>query len=82
MTRLDKPDSLQRAAAPIWALRHAGYGVRPEHYATVGAALLHALSTGLGARFTDETKEAWAVTYSVISKMMLDSGAARGEQNA
>lgn len=78
---LDKPDLLRTPLAELGA-RHAGYGVRPEHYATVGAALLHALSTGLGARFTEETKEAWAVTYGVISKMMLDSGAARGEHNA
>jgi len=34
--------------------RHAGYHVKPEHYATVAAALLWTLEQGLGADFTPE----------------------------
>ena len=33
--------------------RHAAYGVRDEHYETVGAALLWTLEQGLGEAFTD-----------------------------
>ena len=43
--------------------RHAGYGVRPEHYDTVGAALLWTLEQGLGDAFTDDVRAAWAEAY-------------------
>jgi hemoglobin-like flavoprotein len=42
--------------------RHLIYGVRREHYATVGAALLWTLQTGLGDAFTSEVREAWTCT--------------------
>ncbi len=38
--------------------RHSSYGVRPEHYATVGAALLWTLQSGLGEAFTPEVRDA------------------------
>src|SRR5258708_35376429 len=34
------------------AKRHVAYGVRPEHYSLVGAALLWTLEQGLGDGFT------------------------------
>src|SRR5262249_28238363 len=40
--------------------RHVDYGVKHEHYDTVGAALLWTLEQGLGEDFTPEVKEAWA----------------------
>ena len=52
-------------------LRHVGYGVRPEHYDTVGAAFLWTLEQGLGAAFTDDVREAWTVIYGVIAKTMI-----------
>lgn len=48
--------------------RHASYGVKPEDYQRVGAALLWTLEQGLGSEFTDEVKEAWAAVYKVISQ--------------
>jgi len=51
--------------------RHAGYGVRPEHYATVGAALLATLAKGLGDAFTPPVKEAWTQVYGVMSEVMI-----------
>ena len=57
--------------------RHAGYGVEPEHYDTVGAALLWALEQGLGDAFTDQVKEAWTAAYLALSATMID--AARSE---
>ncbi len=50
--------------------RHLTYGVRQEHYATVGAALLWTLQTGLGDAFTSEVREAWTCAYMFLSSTM------------
>jgi len=59
--------------------RHVGYGVRDEHYDTVGEALLWTLEAGLGEAWTAEVKSAWAAAYTtvsgVMSKAARDSGA-------
>ena len=51
-------------------VRHNGYGVRPEHYATVGAALLWTLQQGLGAAFTPEVRAAWTAVYGLLADTM------------
>jgi hemoglobin-like flavoprotein len=53
--------------------RHAGYGVRNEHYATVGMALLWTLDQGLGDAFTPEVREAWAAVYGLVATTMKDA---------
>ena len=60
--------------------RHAGYGVKDEHYATVAAALLWALEQGLGPRFTPDVKDAWTAAYGLLAATM--QGAARDEARA
>jgi len=50
--------------------RHVGYGVRSEHYATVGSALLWTLDQGLGEKFTPEVHDAWAAAYGLLSQVM------------
>ncbi|MDF2465033.1 MAG: hemin receptor [Ramlibacter sp.] len=50
--------------------RHADYGVRTEHYATVGSALMWTLEHGLGDKFTPEVREAWAGAYQLLSEVM------------
>lgn len=50
--------------------RHAAYGVRPEHYYTVGAALLWTLQQGLGDSFTPAVREAWTAAYGVLANTM------------
>lgn len=55
------------------ARKHVGYGVQPEHYDTVGAALLWALGQGLGTAFTDEVKAAWASAYGTLAQVMKDA---------
>ena len=50
--------------------RHAGYGVRPEHFDTVGAALLWTLAQGLGPAFTPEVRDAWVAVYGVLAGTM------------
>jgi hemoglobin-like flavoprotein len=53
--------------------RHAGYGVRNEHYATVGMALLWTLEQGLGDSFTAEMREAWVAAYGLLGTTMKDA---------
>ena len=50
--------------------RHAAYGLRPGHYATVGEALLWTLEKGLGDRWTDEVCAAWTAAYGLIAGQM------------
>jgi len=50
--------------------RHVGYGVKKEHYDTVGTALLWTLEQGLGPAFTAEVREAWATVYGVLATTM------------
>ena len=69
--------SLDRIVPGIQALgaRHAGYGVRDEHYDVVGAALLWTLAQGLGAAFTDEVRDAWTAAYTLLANTMKDAAA-------
>jgi hemoglobin-like flavoprotein len=55
--------------------KHAGYGVRPEHYAVVGEALLWTLDKGLGDAFTLETEEAWTAAYTLLATVMQEAAA-------
>jgi hemoglobin-like flavoprotein len=50
--------------------RHAGYGVRDEHYASVGAALLWTLQRGLGPAWNADIAAAWTEVYDVLSGVM------------
>jgi len=53
--------------------QHADYGVRDEHYDTVGTALLSTLQQGTGVAFTPEVREAWIEVYGVISRTMKEA---------
>jgi hemoglobin-like flavoprotein len=53
-------------------VRHASYGVRDEHYATVGTALLWTLEKCLGGAFTAAAKAAWTNTYVALANAMMD----------
>ncbi len=53
--------------------RHVDYGVKDEHYDTVGGALLWTLEQGLGDDFTPECKAAWTETYTVLATTMKDA---------
>jgi hemoglobin-like flavoprotein len=54
--------------------RHAGYGVQPEHYATVGEALLWTLERGLGEDFARATQRAWTDAYGRLAWTMIAAG--------
>ena len=66
---LDSPQRLLPALHALGA-RHAGYGVREMHYATVGAALLQTLQQGLGDAFTPEVRAAWIAMYEIVAVEM------------
>ncbi|MDE0512579.1 MAG: globin family protein [Gammaproteobacteria bacterium] len=53
--------------------RHVDYGVKPEHYDTVGAALLWTLGQGLGDGFTSEVEAAWAEAYTTLAGVMKEA---------
>jgi hemoglobin-like flavoprotein len=74
-------DSILQAVRGL-GRRHAGYGVKAEHYAPVGAALLWTLDKGLGTAFTAEVHEAWAMAYTVLSKTMIEAAGEEQRQAA
>ncbi|PHV11884.1 globin family protein [Chitinimonas sp. BJB300] len=57
------------------AKRHAGYGVKPSHYQTVGAALIQTLEQGLGNDFTPAVKAAWVEVYGAMVGVMVSASA-------
>ena len=78
---LDKLDQLVPALQAL-GRRHAGYGVREEHYATVGAALLWTLQQGLGEAFTPAVRAAWAEAYGILASVMIQAAAVESETAA
>ena len=66
LDRITIPDDLRTLAR-----RHHRYGVREEHYASVGAALLWTLEQGLGFDFTPDVRQAWATAYDLLSGAMI-----------
>jgi hemoglobin-like flavoprotein len=56
--------------------RHVAYGVQPEQYDTVAAALLWTLEQGLGAAFTPPVEAAWTEAYTILATVMKDAATA------
>ncbi len=76
-------DSLETPKVLIPALeslgrRHFGYGVRDEHYDTVGSALLDMLQSVLGDGFGARERSAWALAYSTVAGVMKRAAAKMG----
>ena len=69
---LDDLDAITPAVQDL-GVRHRGYGVQPEHYDTVGEALLWTLDQGLGDAFTPDVRAAWAETYGLLAGVMKDA---------
>lgn len=68
-------DRLDQVVPAIQALgrRHAGYGVRESHYATVGESLLWTLEQGLGDAFTSDVRAAWTTAYGTVAAVMIEA---------
>jgi hemoglobin-like flavoprotein len=71
---LNNPQKLVPAVQQL-GRKHVGYGVVPEHYDTVGAALVWTLEQGLGEAFTPEVKDAWVAVYTLLASVMKDAAA-------
>jgi nitric oxide dioxygenase len=79
-TVVDGLDDIDAVAPTVrdLARRHVAYGVRPDHYALVGAALLWTLEQGLADDFTPDVRAAWAAAYAALSEMMIAAAYAGG----
>jgi hemoglobin-like flavoprotein len=71
---LDRLDDLVPVVRQL-GMRHAGYGVKDEHYDTVAVALLWTLERGLGPDFTPEVQDAWVAVYGVLASTMKEAAA-------
>ncbi len=71
---LDKLENIVDVVKDL-GIRHVAYGVKPEHYDTVGGALLWTLEQGLGEAFTPEVKEAWTQAYTILADTMKGAAA-------
>ena len=69
---LDRLDTIVPAVQAL-GRRHAGDGVTPADYDTVGAALLWTFEQGLGPDFDDATREAWAEAYGILASVMIEA---------
>ena len=71
-TVVDSLDQMDTVLPEVEAMarRHVIYGVRPQHYDTVGAALLWTLEQGLGNGFTAEVRAAWTQVYTLLAGVM------------
>ncbi|TLV02206.1 globin domain-containing protein [Dyadobacter luticola] len=74
VSHLQAMENVQRDIDAM-AARHAGYGVRPEHYKTVGDALKWVLEQRLGDQWDEETREAWTELYDIWSTSMIRAAA-------
>ena len=69
---VDNLEHFEGLAPTLRALgqKHAGYGVRPEHYQTVARALMWALGQALDTRFYPELRSAWLAIIEAVSLSM------------
>jgi hemoglobin-like flavoprotein len=75
---LERLDQLVPAVEAL-GRRHVGYGVRDEHYLTVGTALLDTLNRFLGEDFTPELQGAWETVYQLLASTMMNTTRAAAE---
>jgi nitric oxide dioxygenase len=79
-TIVDSLDRLQELEPRLIELgrRHAGYGVKPEHYDLVRTALLWSIARALDNEFDAETKTAWNEMLRAVTAVMLERTAGAG----
>lgn len=69
---LSEPEMMVTAVKQL-GRRHAGFGVRPEHYHTFGEALIWTLEQQLGERWTPEIAAAWTEAYYLLAGLMKEA---------
>src|SRR6266404_3679692 len=72
---LEQPKEIQ-AALQALGRRHIQYGVKQEHYDTVGAALLWALEYALGPEFDSSVRASWLELYTWVANTMKEAAIA------
>src|SRR5215813_9610729 len=72
---IDRRETIREAIESL-GRRHAAYGVRDQHYSTVGSALLWTLEQGLGDAFTPDVRDAWTAAYGWLAWTMRRAAAA------
>jgi hemoglobin-like flavoprotein len=70
ISKLDRLDDITDDIKAM-ALRHEGYGVKPQHYGLLGNALLWTMERGLGNDWNDKVNEAWFACYTKIAETMI-----------
>lgn len=55
------------------ARRHVKYGAKPEHFAPVGHALIHALENHAPGGLTPVERESWLAAYHQITEQLLSA---------
>jgi hemoglobin-like flavoprotein len=70
VSRLDRLHEISEEIAAMTE-RHVSYGVKPEHYAMVGDALLWTIEKGLGKDWTPSVKHAWTRAYNLLADRMV-----------
>ncbi len=50
--------------------RHVNYGVKPENYPMVGAALIGTFASFFGDQWTPELNTAWSDAYQAVASLM------------
>ena len=60
-----------RSEIDALARRHAHYGAKPEHYKTVGDALIQTMESSSGTLWNDETRQAWTELYNIWADEMI-----------
>jgi nitric oxide dioxygenase len=55
------------------AQRHVAYGAQPQHYDSVGLALLWTLEQGLGTALTPAARAAWQQAYAALAGAMKEA---------
>lgn len=74
---LGHPDAVLPVARDL-ARRHVAYGVRAEHYATVGAALIDTLGRACGRGFDAAARGAWGRAYAMLTDAMIEAAYPEG----
>jgi hemoglobin-like flavoprotein len=73
-TNLDRFEELVPVLKAL-GQRHAGYGVRQEHYDLVTTALVWAFGTALDREFYPELRAAWRTLIELTATVMKDGAA-------
>ena len=64
------------------ANRHVSYGVKAEHYATVGKAVLVTVGMAMGERMSPEIEAVWRKAYAAVADVMIETAYGKWEGKA